>query len=81
MVAINNFNRLARRGSQNMPITVELGIMNYIRMIGEPLSSKEISEALGKEYSTTRSLVFKMVAEGQLIQPKEGIYYINNINT
>ena len=25
MIAINNFNRLARRGSKNMPITVELG--------------------------------------------------------
>ena len=46
-------------------------------MVGQPLSSKEISDALGKKYSTTRALIFKMVAEGQLIQPEEGVYYIN----
>ncbi len=58
-----------------------LDIIGYLRRIGEPKSAKEISEATGKNYSTTRSLLSKMVAEGQLFQPEEGLYYINNINT
>ena len=56
-------------------------IIGCLRRIGEPKSAKEIAEATGKNYSTTRSLLSKMVVEGQLFQPEEGLYYINNINT
>jgi hypothetical protein len=56
-------------------------IIRYMTNVGQPKSAKEISEATGKNYSTIRSLLSKMVAEGQLFQPEEGLYYINNINT
>jgi hypothetical protein len=58
-----------------------LEIIRYLQITGEPKSAKEIAEALGKNYSTIRSLLSKMVADGQLFQPEEGLYYINNIDT
>jgi hypothetical protein len=56
-------------------------IIRYLTNVGQPKSAKEISEATGKNYSTIRSLLSKMVADGQLFQPEEGLYYINNVNT
>lgn len=58
-----------------------LQIIRYLTNVGQPKSAKEISERLGKKYNTTRSILSKMMADGQLYQPAEGIYYINNVNT
>ena len=45
----------------------------------EPLTSKQISDNLGKNYNTTRVMLSKMVADGSIKQTGTK-YYINSIN-
>lgn len=52
-------------------------IIDLLTEEGRPMTPKEIACILDKNSETTRNLLWKMVKENQIIQPKTGLYSIN----
>jgi RecA-family ATPase len=49
-------------------------ILDYLKLAGEPQKPAEIAANLGKNPSTVRSLVLKLLKEGFVVSPKYGYY-------
>jgi len=52
-------------------------IINLLRQASEPMSSKDIAAALGKNYSTVRYNLSNMFKDGQVQKASTGRYYIS----
>jgi len=53
-----------------------VSIYELLERKSRAMKSKDIAEALGRNYSTTRGLLTKMVKRGELEQPGRGLYGI-----
>jgi hypothetical protein len=56
-------------------------IINYLIAAGQPVRPKHIADALGMNHSTIRGILSKMLRDGQVIQPVDHKYTVNNINS
>jgi RecA-family ATPase len=52
-------------------------IIDVIKAHGKAMQPKQMADAMGKNYGTTKELARKMLAAGVLIQPVEGYYDIS----
>ena len=57
-------------------------IIDYLKNVGKPKRPKDIADALGKNSNTVRSLLYKMLMDGQVKNLDIGKYTcVNNVNS
>jgi AAA domain len=73
--------RILGRADEHQESATRLEIKSLLEAADETMSPKEIAEALGRNPATTRVMLPKMLADGEIARPKKGQYCpVNTVN-